>query len=257
MKKAIGKLLLLSALSCMTTSQLNAQKPYNVYEIKDSKIEKCINDLMLQVEEYIKDGGDDRVVFREKLKKEDVKYGLHISQNVDGSSYLITLAALNDLNVLRWNKAEPDDYDGIVRLGDELSFYSFESDNKDIAVKKDSTAQIQYKHPVITGVEIYTLYYPRQDLIVSKSVQFEGVTYSGKEDNIIIQTNKAKSVKKLPEKKIPFADIKDNDLKSTIAEDEYDRYLMGFKIRYNPNRDIIYQKTQYFGEWYYTNGASE
>ena len=354
MKKAIGKLLLLSALSCMTTSQLNAQKPYNVYEIKDSKIEKCINDLMLQVEEYIKDGGDDRVVFREKLKKEDVKYGLHISQNVDGSSYLITLAALNDLNVLRWNKAEPDDYDGIVRLGDELSFYSFESDNKDIAVKKDSTAQIQYKHPIITGVEIYTLYYPRQDLIVSKSVQFEGVTYSGKEDNIIIQTNKAKSVKKLPEKKIPFADIKDNDLKSTIAEvvkqmdkykedfnedntilylnidnnykdyidihltayyrslesmanlnpdgviilgqdtifyegrfmpdvmktsdnkayfsfnpesisrkgtsskeNEYDRYLMGFKIRYNPNRDIIYQKTSYFGKWYYTNGASE
>ena len=351
------KLLLPLLFLHVSTLQLIAQdeiwKSYDMYEIKDGKIEKCVNDLMYQAEEYIRDGGDDGFAFMENLNREDVKYGLSIS-NIDKAFYNITLRVSNDLNYDRWEEEAPSVYDGIVYLGENVLFYAHDENLTDITVRTDNCSQVSYSHPAIMGVEIHALYNYKRDLIVSKSVQFEGVTYSGKEDNIIIQTNKAKSVKKLPEKKIPFADIKDNDLKSTIAEvvkqmdkykedfnedntilylnidnnyknyidihltayyrslesmanlnpdgviilgqdtifyegrfmpdvmktsdnkayfsfnpesisrkgksskeNEYDRYLMGFKIRYNPNRDIIYQKTSYFGKWYYTNGASE
>ena len=350
------KLLLPLLFLHVSTLQLIAQdeiwKSYDMYEIKDGKIEKCVNDLMYQAEEYIRDGGDDGFAFMENLNREDVKYGLSIS-NIDKAFYNITLRVSNDLNYDRWEEEAPSVYDGIVYLGENVLFYAHDENLTDITVRTDNCSQVSYSHPAIMGVEIHALYNYKRDLIVSKTIRCEGVTYYGKKDSVI-HTNKAESITKPQQMKIPFVEITDKGLEKTIAdivqqmnesrkaynedntilylnidnnyknyidihltayyrslesmanlnpdgviilgqdtifyegrfmpdvmktsdnkayfsfnpesisrkgksskENEYDRYLMGFKIRYNPNRDIIYQKAQYFGEWYYTNGASE
>ena len=215
--KTLARKLLLLPFALIIVIEIRAQIPkyYSLYEIKDKKIEKCVNDLMYQAEEYIKDGGTGESLFKYPLKKEDVKFGLSIQSTNTNNLYWIFLSALNKL---RRDKESPSFYGGCMNIGDNPVFYNQDEEIGDKFVVKTETWQPMYHTRIPTmGVHFNVLYDYERDLIIIKKVGTEGSMHL---DTSYIPPYKKRlyrSVETLREEQVPFLEITDTSFQRDIA----------------------------------------
>ncbi len=218
-KTLASKLLLLSFMLIIAV-EISAQMPthHSIYEIKDKKIEKCVNDLMYQAEEYIKYGGMGDSFFKCPLKKEDVKFGLSIQSTYTNNIYWIFLSAVNDLDSDRWDNEAPSYYRGSMRIEDNPVFYAPDKEIVDKFVVKTETLQpMYYTHIPTMGVHFNVLYDYERDLIIQKTARAEGVTYLDTSYTPLPAKRLDRTVETLCEEQIPFVEITDTSFQRNIA----------------------------------------